>query len=83
MAARSPEDFFNGLRFANLVDLDCVNYDTYAYSTVSVPSDPTAPLAMKWRTAQKARRGGGRPLPDLLKPGDFCDETLAPGVYPE
>ena len=79
----ATDDFFNAFALYGLVDLDCVNYKQYAYSTVTVPSDPTAPIGMKWRNAQKAATGGGKLVPDLAKEGDFCDETLAPGVYPQ
>lgn len=79
----ASDDFFQGLRFYNLIDMDCVNYESYAYSTVDVPRDVTQPLDMVWRNQQKARGGGGKLVPDQQKSGDFCNEELLPGRYPE
>ena len=78
----ATEDFFQGLRFANLVDLDCVNFKSYGYATVDVSADPAAPLGMRWRNQQRAASGGGQLIVDLNKPDEFCDEQLAPGSYP-
>ena len=78
----ATEDFFGGLKQVELVDLDCVNYNAFAYASVSVASDPAAPLQAVWGSSQKAKNGGGKRLPDLGQQGAFCDEEVAPGFYP-
>lgn len=79
----STDQLFNAFKFYRLIDFDCVHYKTYAYVTVTTPSDPASPLEMEWRNQKKATGGGGKLVPDLQKAGDFCVEELAPGVYPE
>ena len=70
----ATDQFFGYLNFQKLVVFDCVNYDSYAYSTVSVPAD-TARLRMQWRDNHKASGGGGKPL-------EGCNLTLDEGTYP-
>ena len=72
--AGATDQFFAYLNFQRLVIFDCVNYDSYAYSTVSVPANP-ATLRMQWRDNHKAQGGGGKLLED-------CNLTLDEGTYP-
>jgi phosphodiesterase/alkaline phosphatase D-like protein len=76
------ESFFNGLKQVQLIDLDCVNFNSFAYANVAVPSDPAAPLHAVWGNSKKAKGGGGKRLPDLGQEGAFCDEEVPVGLYP-
>ena len=78
----ATESLFGALKQVELLDLDCVNFDAYAYASVSVPSDATESLHATWGTAQKKKGGGGKRLPDLNQEGAFCDEQVPVGVYP-
>ncbi len=69
----ATDSFFGFLSGRKLVELDCVNYDSFAYSHVTVPQ--SGPLRMQWRDNHKAKGGGGTPLED-------CNETLEPGTHP-
>lgn len=69
----ATDRFFGYLSGRKLIEFDCVNYDSFAYSTVTVPSK--GPLQMQWRDNHKAPGGGGTLL-------EGCDDTLAPGLYP-
>jgi phosphodiesterase/alkaline phosphatase D-like protein len=78
----ATEQFFGALKQVQLLDLDCVNYNQFAYASVSVPGDAAEPLRAVWGRAQKAKNGGGKPLPDLNEDGEFCNEQLAAGSFP-
>jgi alkaline phosphatase D len=78
----ATESFFSGLKQVQLIDLDCVNYNAFAYASVSVPSDSTAPLHAVWGGTGKAKNGGGKKVPDLGQEGAFCDEQVPVGLYP-
>jgi phosphodiesterase/alkaline phosphatase D-like protein len=67
-SATAGEEFLQLLRFANLIDVDCVDIDSYGYAHVTVPAEPTS-ISVQLRGAQKERGGGGPVL-------ENCDRTL-------
>ena len=78
----ATDRLFNAFKIYNLIDFDCVNYRAYGYGTVEVSNDPAVPLSAVWRTQQKGTQPGGKIMPDMGKPGDLCEEQVAPGTYP-
>jgi phosphodiesterase/alkaline phosphatase D-like protein len=62
-------------KFRGLIDVDCADIDTYAYSTTTVPANAQS-LHMVWRTNKKAKSGGGKLLAG-------CDEQLLVDTLPQ
>ena len=63
----SADNLRQFLQFRGLVDVDCVDFDTYGYATVSVPTE--GPLGVQWRSNERARTGGGKLI-------EGCDEQV-------
>lgn len=61
-------NFVTFMTFRGLVDVDCVDINTFAYATVTVPADGSA-LGVKWLSNEKARSGGGKLI-------EGCDEHI-------
>jgi phosphodiesterase/alkaline phosphatase D-like protein len=62
------EEFLQLLRFSNLLDVDCVDMDSYGYAHVTVPAEATS-VSVQLRGTAKERGGGGTIL-------ENCDRTL-------
>ena len=61
------------LRFANLIDVDCVDIDSYGYAHVTVPAEATS-ISVQLRGTARERGGGGEVLEAPGAPP--CDRTL-------
>ena len=62
------EDFVTFMTFRGLVDVDCVDINTFGYATVTVPSDAGS-IGVQWRDDERAAGGGGKLV-------EGCDETI-------